>query len=98
MRLEAKIVGRGQTSAALRSAVMARAADGPAVPEPYDCLAHQISEEAHRVTDEDVAAVRAAAGSDRGVFEIILAASVGAGLARWDAAARAIDGAEDASG
>jgi hypothetical protein len=86
----------GVTEAALRTAVAARAAGGPPVDAPYDTLAERIGAASYRVTDADVEAVRAATGGDRGAFEIVLSACVGAGLARWDAAARAIAEATDA--
>lgn len=87
----------GETEASLRVGVLSRAAGGPPVAEPYDDLARQIGEAAYRVTDAQVAAVRDAAGSDKATFEIIMAACVGAGLSRWDAAARAIKVAGDAT-
>jgi len=85
------------TEAVLRTGVAARAAGGPPVAEPYDDLARQIGEASYRVTDAEVAAVREAAGSDKAAFEIVMSACVGAGLARWDAAARVIVEATDAS-
>lgn len=90
--------GRTATEASLRAAVMARAAGGPPTTEPYDALARQVGEAAHRVTDDQVSAVRAAAGSDAAAFEIVMSACVGAGLTRWDAAVRAIEEARDATG
>lgn len=95
--LEAKVVGSAETAVALRAGVMARAANGPAIAKPYDDLASQIGKAAHRVTDEQVADVRAAFGTDKGAFEVVLAASIGAGLSRWDAASRAIRNADDAA-
>ena len=86
----------GVTEASLRQAVLARAAGGPPVDEPYDALARQIERAASRVTDVQVAAVRCAAGSEKGAFEVIMSASIGAGLARWGAAVRAIDEASHA--
>lgn len=56
----------GVTEAALRAAVLARTAGGPPVDEPYDALARQIERAASRLTDAQVAAVRAAAGGDKG--------------------------------
>lgn len=85
------------TTVTLRRTALERAAGGAPIPRPYDDLARQIGEAAYRVTDEQVAAVRTAAGNDKAAFEIIMAACVGAGLARWDAAERAIDEAGDAS-
>jgi hypothetical protein len=84
------------TEAALRIAVAARAAGGPPVAEPYDDLARQIGDASYRVTDAEVDAVREAAGSDKAAFEIVMSACIGAGLARWDAAARVIAEATDA--
>ena len=77
--------------------VDAAASESSELPEPYRDLAHAIAHASHRVTDEQVAAVRQAAGSDRAAFEVVIAASVGAGLRRWDAASRAIREADDAS-
>ena len=88
----------GRTGASLRAAVADRAAGGPAIAEPYDALARQIAEASYAVTDAQVDAVRAATGSDKGAFEVVMAACVGAGLARWDAAVRAIEEAGDAVG
>ncbi|RSD11788.1 hypothetical protein [Amycolatopsis eburnea] len=96
-KLRAAIAGgTGITEAALRTAVAARAAGGPPVAEPYDELARQIGAASYRVTDAGVDAVRQAAGSDKAAFEIVMSACVGAGLARWDAAARVIAEATDA--
>jgi hypothetical protein len=95
--LEARVVGPAETDVALRAEVMVRAADGPAVAQPFDDLASLIGRAAYRVTDEQVAEVRAALGTDKGAFEVVLAASVGAGLSRWDAASRAIQDADDAA-
>ncbi|NBH11298.1 hypothetical protein [Amycolatopsis sp. SID8362] len=95
--LRAAIAGHtGITEAALRTAVAARAAGGPPVAEPYDELARRIGEASYRVTDAEVDAVRQVTGSDKAAFEVVMSACVGAGLARWDAAARAIAEATDA--
>lgn len=57
-----------------------------------------IADASYRVTDREVAAVRDELGSDRAAFELILSAGIGAGLRRWDAAERAIEGAVDEAG
>jgi hypothetical protein len=88
--------GAARTEASLRTGVSARAAGGPAVAEPYDSLARQIGEASYAVTDAQVDAVRQATGSDKAAFEVVMSACVGAGLARWDAAVRAIEEARDA--
>lgn len=95
--LRAAATGPGMTEASLRSAVLARAAGGEPIAEPYNALTTQIGAGAQLVTDAQVAAVRTATGSDKGAFEIIMAACIGAGLTRWDAAARAITEAADAT-
>lgn len=95
--LEAKALGLAQTDVALRVGVMARVAKGPAIAEPFEDLAVQIGKAAHRVTAEQVSKVRDALGTDKGAFEVVLTASIGAGLSRWDAAMRAIEDADDAA-
>jgi hypothetical protein len=77
------------TDASLRTAIAA----GSPVAEPYETLARQIATDSHRVTDDQVAAVRNAAGSDKAAFEVVMSACVGAGLKRWDAFREAIDAA-----
>jgi hypothetical protein len=77
-----------------RELLSGRPDDIDRLPEPYRTLARNVADASYRVTDEQVAAVRAATGSDKAAFEVVMSASVGAGLRRWDAAARAI---EDAS-
>jgi len=89
--------GSGLTERLLRMGAMAAGAgDLTSVGEPYDSVSRQIGEAAYQVTDEQVAAVRSATGSDKAAFEIVFAASVGAGLKRWDAAYKAIEGLDDA--
>lgn len=89
--------GGGVTDVSLRAAVLARAGEGTPIAQPYDALVQQISEAAYRVTDAQVADVRAVTGSDKSAFEIIMSACIGAGLSRWDAAARAIEEVDDAT-
>ncbi|MFJ4165811.1 hypothetical protein ACIPY5_09655 [Microbacterium sp. NPDC089698] len=47
---------------------------------PYAELARTVGEASYGVTDEQVAAARRQAGSDRGAFEVVMAAGVGAAL------------------
>ncbi|MDE2604163.1 MAG: hypothetical protein KGL62_17635 [Bradyrhizobium sp.] len=88
--------GPGETAPALRQASAARAAGGPAAQAPYDHLARQIGEAAHRVTDAQVAAVLSATGSEKATFEIIAAAALGAGLLRFEQAMKVLDEVTDA--
>lgn len=87
----------GDADRALRTHVFERAAGGVAITEPYDELARQIAGDSSRVTDAQVAAVVHATGSEKKAFELILTATIGAGLRRWDAAEAAIEEAADAS-
>src|SRR5262245_2142092 len=88
--------GSGETSPVLRQTAAASATGGPPAPSPYDELARQIGEAAYRTTDEQVAKVLRAAGTEKAVFEIIFAAAVGAGLFRWRRAIEALDEATNA--
>jgi hypothetical protein len=86
------------TDAGLRRAALGRAAPGSSpLPAPYDGLVRQIDVAAPGVTDAQVAAVRAALGSDKAAFELVMAACIGAGLRRWDRAMAAIAEASDAA-
>ena len=88
--------GPGKTDRALRQAIAERAAGGPAIAAPYDDLARQIGESAAGVTDEQVASVLRATGSEKAAFEVIAAAALGAGLLRWRQGIKASDEAADA--
>jgi hypothetical protein len=88
--------GPGETRPELRQASARRAAGGPAMEEPFDALARQIGEAAHRVTDAQVSGVLTAMGSQKAAFEIIAAAALGAGLLRWEQAMKVLDEATHA--
>jgi hypothetical protein len=90
--------GPGKTDPALRHAAAERAGGGPAGATPYDDLARQIGESAARVTDQQVASVLKAGGSEKAAFEIIAAAALGAGLLRWRRAVEVLEEAVDAPG
>lgn len=85
----------GLTPADLRKAALKRAAGGEILTEPYDELVQQIGNASYRVTDEQVSRVREAAGSDKGAFEIVMAAAIGAALMRFDQAMSALGKAVD---
>lgn len=88
---------RGMIPRSMRTGALEAGAGSAAdLPEVYDVLARLVGEASYRVTDRQVAAARDAAGSDKAAFEIVMSASIGAGLRRWDAAASAIDGATGA--
>ncbi len=88
-------VSDGVDAHATTGAMSIGAGGDAAVAEPYAELARTVGEASYRVTDEQVAAARRQAGSDRGAFEVVMAAGAGAGLRRWDAAIRAIEEAAD---
>jgi len=84
----------GVTAPSLRRAVAARAAalgGGPAapedstgeIPEKLRAYVDAVALHAYRITDEDVAELRREASEDT-VFEVSVAAAVGAGLARLE--------------
>jgi hypothetical protein len=89
--------GPGETDPVVRQATAERAAGGPAIKAPYDDLARQIGESAARVTDEQVANVLRATGSEKAAFEVIAAAALGAGLLRWRQGIKVLDEATDAA-
>ena len=89
--------GPGETRPELRVASADRAAGGPASGTPFDDLARQIGEAAHRVTDAQVSSVLTATGSEKATFELIVAAALGAGLLRWHQAMKVLDEVTNAS-
>lgn len=95
--LRRRALDHGAIPRSVRAGALAAGAGSAAdLPDVYDALARLVGEASYRVTDRQVAAARDAAGSDKAVFEIVMSASIGAGLRRWDAAASAIDGATGA--
>lgn len=88
---QAVLDGPGETAATLRRAVEARAArlaageraDLP-LPTELDDYVRKVALRATAVTDGDVAALRAAGYPENAVFELTVAAALGAGLARLE--------------
>jgi hypothetical protein len=86
-RLEAQVLhAEGRTDAADRRAA---ASSSPSSPE-LEALLGKVRREAHRVSDEDVAAVRRAGYDEDSVFELTIAAAVGVARRRLDLALHAI--------
>jgi len=69
--------------AAGTSATTGPTAARPEVPEELERFAATVTRHAYRVTDEDVAALRAAGWSEDAILEATLSAALGAGLRRW---------------
>ncbi|HET9387036.1 MAG TPA: hypothetical protein VFO67_18015 [Gemmatimonadales bacterium] len=88
--VEAVINTPGDTSADLRRAVLERAT-GPGSLGPY---VSNVARHAYQITDTDVAQLRHAGHSDDTLFEITVAAAVGAALYRLDCGMAALRGAE----
>jgi TPP-dependent indolepyruvate ferredoxin oxidoreductase alpha subunit len=97
---ESVLASRGATDPGLRRAVEARAAElagRPGAPTgdiPPGLREHvdKIALHAYTVTDEDVAALKAAGWSEDAIFEISIAAALGAGLSRLERGLSALRG------
>jgi hypothetical protein len=61
--------------------------------EPLGTLVDKVARHAHRVTDEDIAAVRESGRSEDQVFEIAVCAAIGAATRQYDAALAALEAA-----
>jgi hypothetical protein len=78
----------GSTESAVRSA----AGSGGDLPEPLSSYAAMVRERSYRISDADFARLTAAGLDDDVIFEITVAAAVGAALQRLDAGMRAVGG------
>jgi hypothetical protein len=67
------LAGKGTATRELRRAAF----DNVGLSEPVRTLVEKVAHRAYRVTDEDVAAVRAAGLSEDQIFEIVICAAVG---------------------
>ena len=72
------------TDPVLRQAV----ATGDAVPEPWRAYTETVRDASYRVTEADIAGLRAAGHSEDEIFEVTVAAAVGAALRGYDAGRR----------
>ena len=93
--LDAVQSGPATTPETLRRAVLERAAgarDG--VPPSLASYVDTVARHAYKVTDQDVAALQAAGQSDDEIFEITVAAAVGAALHRLERGMAALRGEE----
>lgn len=86
-RIEASVLrGPGRSDAALRQA----AAAGRDVPPELAGLVERIHRHAYRVTDEEMAALRGRFSEDE-LFEVVVAAALGAARHRLEAALQALE-------
>lgn len=84
--LQQVLEGAGETDSTIRRA----AAEGTSLPLELQPLIDKIHRHAYKVTDEDIARLRAKHGDDQ-MFEIIVSASVGASHRRLVAGLNALD-------
>ncbi|MGH7481994.1 MAG: hypothetical protein ACRELV_07550 [Longimicrobiales bacterium] len=93
---QAVLAGAGITDVSMRAAVEARAAGDAAAPEVLPDLVRsfvdKVARHAYRVTDEDVATLRAAGYSEDAIFELAVSAAVGAGHSRLERGLSALRG------
>ncbi len=64
------------------------------MPEPWGTYAEKVRDHSYRITDADIAALKAAGRSEEEIFEITISVATGAGLHRLDAGLRAVRGGD----
>jgi len=97
--------GKGETDPGLRQAVAARSAElaglpavppgapaGAEIPANLREFVDKAALHAHRITDEEVAALRRAGYSEDAIFETAISAAIGGGLARLERGLAALEG------
>jgi alkylhydroperoxidase family enzyme len=88
----------GATGESLRRAVLEQAMESPGttdgVPPALTQYVDTVARHAYKVTDEDIAALQAAGHSDDALFEITVAAAVGAAMHRLQRGMAALRGEE----
>ncbi|HEY3221364.1 MAG TPA: hypothetical protein VGJ80_11580 [Gemmatimonadales bacterium] len=93
--VDAVLHAPGDTAESLRGAVLEHAGGGGArdgVPVELTPYVDKVALHAYRSTDDDVTALRRAGYSDDAVFEVTVAAAVGAALHRLDRGMAALRG------
>ena len=83
------LTGEGETTAGERRTAF----ENEGVPAPARALLDKVTRHPYRVTDEDVAAVKAAGFSEDQVFELVIAAALGQASRQCEAALAALDAA-----
>ncbi|GAA3785426.1 carboxymuconolactone decarboxylase family protein [Streptomyces chiangmaiensis] len=78
------------TDPALRAAAVAAAAAGEALPAPWQSYATTVRDASFRITDTDMDRLTAAGHSEDQIFEVTVAAAVGAALHSFDAGRNAL--------
>ena len=84
----------GETDTSLRQAVFDRVRVGNGeVPEKLRALLEKIADRPWTVSDEDITRLLQAGYSEDQIYELVLAAAAGAGMRRFEAGLRAMEGA-----
>jgi hypothetical protein len=88
----------GHATPELRRAVADLAGDAPSgeVPASWVPYVEKVARHAYEITDDDVAALRAAGHDEDAIFEVTIAAALGASLRRMDTGLRALAAATPA--
>jgi alkylhydroperoxidase family enzyme len=81
-----------ESPGATEPAVRVAAGSGGQLPDPIASYAAIVRDRSYRITDTDLARLTAAGLSDDAIFEITIAAAVGAAMQRLDAGMRAVHG------
>ena len=90
-RLHRELVNRVLDSEAQAPPGLRRAAfDNAGLDEPMCTLIEKVANHAYQVTDDDVAAVRAAGLSEDAIFEIVVCAAIGAADRQYSSALAAL--------
>jgi hypothetical protein len=93
--LIARVVeGNGKAAPELRRGAF----DNAGLSEPVRSLIDKVANNAHRITDEDIAAVRAAGLSEDQIFEIVICAAVGQASRQYTSALAALARATEEPG
>jgi len=96
--VDAVLNGPGDTPGTLRRTILEHARETPGarggLPGSLTRYVDTVARHAYNVTDEDVAALQRAGQSDNALFEITVAAAVGAALHRLDRGMTALRGEE----
>ena len=93
-RLHRELVNRVLDSETHTPPGLRRAAfDNAGLDEPMGTLVEKVANHAYQVTDDDVAAVRAAGLSEDAIFEMVVCAAIGAADRQYGSALAALAGA-----
>ena len=79
--------GAGKASASERRGAF----NNSGLAEPLDALVDKVARYAYKVTDEDIAAVKASGFSEDQVFEIVVCAAIGQATRQYDMAFAALE-------